>query len=311
MTDIAVSTGGFTPELWSEKININLDDYGAYNDIVNRKYEGEIKQKGDKVYYYTLGSFETEKYNPDATGFTGLVYKDPKGVRDALEITEADTIQFKVGDIKKVQANIELVNNFTKHMAVAFSNSKDKFIHDKAVAGAGTKLHTDSALSLTKDNVWAELCVLQRVLTRKNAITKNGLDYQGKRPALIITPEFQQIMNQSPNYFANAFGNNVLRTGQIGHIGIFDVFLDTNIKTDKTGTGTGTAYSQTILAMTSDAFTFAEQVTETEKLRDKSEYGDFVRSLRVYGGKVVNPDCIVSTKYTFDGLGIVSGEVAA
>ena len=26
MTDIAVSTGGFTPELWSSKININLDN---------------------------------------------------------------------------------------------------------------------------------------------------------------------------------------------------------------------------------------------------------------------------------------------
>lgn len=42
MTDIAVSTGGFTPEIWSEKININLDNYGAYNDIVNRKYEGSL-----------------------------------------------------------------------------------------------------------------------------------------------------------------------------------------------------------------------------------------------------------------------------
>ena len=42
MTSIAVSTGGFTPEIWSQKINIALDNYGSYNDIVNRKYEGSL-----------------------------------------------------------------------------------------------------------------------------------------------------------------------------------------------------------------------------------------------------------------------------
>ena len=42
MTAITVKAGGFTPELWSDKININLDSYGAYNDIVNRKYEGSL-----------------------------------------------------------------------------------------------------------------------------------------------------------------------------------------------------------------------------------------------------------------------------
>ena len=74
MTDIKVSTGGFTPELWSDKININLDSYGAYNDIVNRKYEGEIKKKGDKVYFYTYGDLTVKDYDPTNSGFTGLEY---------------------------------------------------------------------------------------------------------------------------------------------------------------------------------------------------------------------------------------------
>lgn len=42
MTDIAVSTGGFTPELWSQKLNVTLDNHGKYTDIVNRKYEGSL-----------------------------------------------------------------------------------------------------------------------------------------------------------------------------------------------------------------------------------------------------------------------------
>jgi len=303
MTDIAVSTGGFTPEIWSEKININLDNYGAYNDIVNRKYEGEIKRKGDRVHFYTYGSLNVGDYNPNASGFDGIDYEDPTGDKQTLVVDQNKYIGFLVDDIKEVQANVDLVNGYTNRMGIAFSNVKDAYIHGLAVAGAGTKLHTDSALELTKDNVWAEVCKLQEKLARKNAITKNGLDYAGKRPALVITPEFQGILLQCSNFFANAFGDKTLRTGQVGHIGAFDVFLDTNIQTDATGTGASKAYSQTIVALTSDAITYAEQITKTETLRDKDQFGDYVRSLMVYGGKVANADCIVTSKITMAGLG--------
>ena len=53
-----------------------------------------------------------------------------------------------------------------------------------------------------------------------------------------------------------------------------------------------------MVALTSDAITYAEQITKTETLRDKDEIGDFVRCLMVYGGKVANPDCIVTSKVT-------------
>lgn len=303
MTDISVKAGGFTPEIWSEKININLDNYGAYNDIVNRKYEGEIKTKGDRVHFYTYGDLTVSDYNPNATGFSGLTYQDPTGVKQTLVVDQQKVIPFLVDDIKEVQANVDLVNGFTKRMAIAFSNTKDAYIHGLAVAGAGTKLHSDSALSLSKDNIWAEVCKLHEVLARKNAITKNGLDYAGKKPALVITPEIQGILLQCSQFFANEFGNKTLRTGQIGQIGIFDVFLDTNIQTVKAGTGTAATYSQTMVALTSDAITYAEQITKTETLRDKDQIGDYVRSLMVYGGKVANADCIVTSKVTWSGLG--------
>ena len=293
MTDIKVSTGGFTPELWSDKININLDSYGAYNDIVNRKYEGEIKKKGDKVYFYTYGDLTVKDYDPTNSSFTGLEYEDPQGNKQALEVNQQKYIGFLVDDIQDVQSNVDLVNGYTNRMSVAFANTKDAYIHGLATAGAGTKLHDSSAITLTKDNVWAEVCTLEEKLAEKNAITKNGLDYNGKRPALVVTPKFRSILEQSPNFFANAFGEKVLRTGQIGRIGAFDVFLSTNIKT----VTVSSAKSQTIVALTSDAIMFADQITKTETLRDVEQIGDYVRSLMVYGGVVANPNCIVTSKF--------------
>lgn len=287
MTTINVQNGGFTTEAYSKKVNIKLDKQGTYTDIVNRKYEGEIKNQGDRVYFYTIGNLTAQDYNPKSP--ESINYANPEGDKQALIIDQIKVIPFKVGDIQKVWSNLDLVNQYTDRAAVAGAETKDAFLHGLAVAGAATKLNDSAALALTPENVWAQICKMQAVLKRKNAL-KGNVDYAGKRPALVITPEVEGVLLQADQYFANAFGNTVLRNGQIGHIGLFDVFVNT-VNGDAGG-------EQTMVALTSDAITYAEQITKTETLRDKDEIGDFVRSLMVYGGKVANPDCIVTNKVT-------------
>ena len=277
MAEIKVSNGGFTPQIWSDKININLDNYGAYNDIVNRKYEGDIKNKGDVVKFYTYGNLAVKDYNPAAGEFTGLEWEDPKGNLLELKVDQQKYIAFQVDDIEKVQSNVDLVNGFTKRMAIAFAQTKDLFIHGLATAGAGKTLES---VALTKDNVWETVCNMYAELAGKNAIV-DGVDYAGKRPALVLTPKAEGILKQAPQYFANAFGNEVLRKGQIGIIGGFDVFVDTNIA--------GTE----IVALTSDAIMFAEQITKTDMVKAENSFHHKVKSLHVYGGVVGNPNCIV------------------
>ena len=301
MTTAVVSAGGFTPEIWSEKLNIALDNHGVYNDIVNRKYQGEIKNKGDKVYFYTLGNLTVRDYNPTATGFNGLTFEDPQGDKLALEVDQQKYVAYTIDEIQKVQSNIDLVNKHIERMAQAFSQTKDLYIHGLAVANATTKRNTNSVLTLTKDNVWAEICAMYAVLARKNALV-NGKDYSGKRPALVVTPEIEGMIKQCSQFFANAVGAEVLRKGQIGTLGGFDVFVDTIIQTDKTGTGAGASYSQTIVALTSDAITYAEQITETDIIKAENSFHHKVKSLEVYGGKVANPDCIVTSKVTISGM---------
>lgn len=294
---------GYAVQLWSPKITAYLKNLGAYADVVNRDYEGEIKNKGDRVNFFSKNGLTVRDYNPSATGFDEITTEQPAGEKMTLVVDQQKYIAFDVEDIDKVQANVNIVNEWTQTMASSFADVKDAYIHSLAVSGAATKLHTASALQVTKDNVWAEICALQRVLTRKKALTKAGLDYSGKRPALIITPEFQEIMLQCSNYFANAFGDNVLRKGQVGHIGVFDVFVDTNIQTDKSGTGAAATYSQTIVAMTSQGITYADQITETETYRSQKSFKDVVRSLMTYGAAVANANCIVTSKITTSTLG--------
>lgn len=293
----ASTRGGFAVTLWSPKITAYLKNLGAYADIVNHDYQGEIKNKGDRVNFFSKNGLTVRDYNPSAEGFSEITTEQPVGDKKTLVVDQQKYIAFELEDIDKVQSNVKIVDEWTQTMASSFADVKDAYIHGIAVAGAGNKLHNDSALTITKDNVWAEICAMQRVLTRNKALTKAGLDYSGKRPALVITPEFQEILLQSPNYFANAFGNEVLRKGQVGHIGIFDVFVDTNIATDGTSNKT-----QTIVALTSQGITYADQITETETYRSQKSFKDVVRSLMTYGAAVANANCIVTSKITMANL---------
>lgn len=288
MTSITVQQGGFTTEAYSSKVNTKLRKQGSYTDIVNRRYEGEIKNQGDRVTFYSIGNLSAQDYDPKNP--KTINYGDPAGDKQTLIIDQIKVIPFKVGDIQQVWSNLNLVEQYSDEAAVAGAEEKDTYLHGLAVAGAGTKLNDESAKALTKENIWGEICKMQTALKRKHALKAGGVDYAGKRPALVISPEVEGVLLQADQYFANAFGNEVLRKGQIGHIGLFDVFVNT-----VNGEAEG---DQIMVALTSDAITYAEQITKTETLRDKDEIGDFVRTLMVYGGKVANPDCIVTNKVT-------------
>lgn len=284
-TTAAISTGVCTPEVWSAKLNVNLDKYGKYNDIVNRKYEGEIKKAGDMVYFYTYGDLEVQNY----TG-SDLTFEDPETNRQELLIDQKKYIAFTIDEIDKVQSNVDLVNGYTNRMSVGFAQTKDLFIHNLAVAGAKEKMNNTAAVQVTKDDVWKTICDMYAILAGENAII-DGKDYAGKRPALVVTPQFEGILKQAPQYFSNAFGNEVLRKGQVGNIGGFDVFVNTNIA-NKGG-------EETIVALTYDAITFAEQIVETDIVKAENSFKHKVKALHVYGGKVANPACIVTNKVKY------------
>ena len=303
MTNVNVAAHDYAVEKWSPKITAYLINTGAYVDIVNRDYEGEIKNSGDKVIFFSKKGLTVRDYNPNATGFEEIQVENPTGTKMELEINQQKYQAFEIEDIDRVQANVNLVNEWTQTIAYSFSDEKDKFINSLAITGAGTKLHNDSPLNLTKDNIWAEVCTLFVKLAENKALTKEGLDYSGKRPALVVSPAVEGILLQTAQFFTNPFGDQVLRKGQIGRIGMFDVFRDTLITTDKSGTGTSAVYSQKMVALTSQAITYAEQITKTETYRSQKSFKDVVRALMTYGGTVADARCIVTDRVTFSGLG--------
>ena len=149
MTAITVQAGGFTTQAFSSKVNVKLDKQGSYTDIVNRKYQGEIANQGDRVTFYTIGNLTATDYDPTNPGT--ITYANPAGDKQTLIVDQIKVIPFKVGDVQNLWANLNLVDQYTDRIAVAGAETKDAYLHGLAVAGAGTKLNDSAAKALTRD----------------------------------------------------------------------------------------------------------------------------------------------------------------
>ncbi len=57
----------FVPEIWEKKVLINFYNTSVASAIVNRNYEGSIKNAGDTVNIRTIGSLSLGDYNVNAT----------------------------------------------------------------------------------------------------------------------------------------------------------------------------------------------------------------------------------------------------
>jgi len=77
-----------------------------------------------------------------------------------------------------------------------------------------------------------------------------------------------------------------IRNGRIGSIDEFTIYISNNLYSVADSTGPTSYYTP---FGHKSALTFASQLTKMETLRAESTFGDLVRSLNVYGWKVMKP----------------------
>src|SRR5574344_1504065 len=252
----------FIPELWSTKIVELLHKGCVMLQCVNRNYEGEIRQKGDTVHIRSFSAMTITDYDGS---IEDAAYETPTPVEQELVIDQAKMWGLKIDDVAKAQSDINILTGYAKHAAVP----------------AGNTIGTVSVpIALTKDNIYGSMVQLAAKLKSADAVGKGKM-----KPFVVVNPAIEALLLQAPEFIhATQSGDTTLREGSIGRIAGLDVLLSTNFVAVS-----GKYY---ILAGTNEAITFAEQLTKTETVKDKSFFGDLVRGLAVFGAKTVQPKAL-------------------
>ena len=261
----------FIPEIWSQKLNNLLEKDCVMLQCVNRNWEGEIKNQGDKVKIITPADVTISTLSTE-----NITYSELEPTSQELVIDQKKFFAFKINDVAQVQANSDIMEAHLKNARKAIEEVQDAYLLAQHANVAATNIvGTDEApVELDKSTVYANFVKLALCLKNSDAVTN------GVRPWVVINPTVESYLLQSPEFIgANNVADETLRTGAIGRIAGMDVLVSTNL--------TAVSDKYYVLAGTNDAITFASQLAKIESLRDKDSFSDLVRGLYLYGAKTV------------------------
>jgi hypothetical protein len=320
-------SGSFIPTLWSKKLLAKYYVDNQLAEIVNTDYEGEIKNQGDTVRIRAIPNIAINDY----TVGMNLAYEVPAPSFQDMVIDKGKYFAFQCNDVIEAQADMSLMNLYTedaaKQMKIALADEVyfNTFLgankgatgtaatYGAAVANLGATAGVkSSALNLgTPDapiDTGTAANLLNLILKMGAALDEQNVPESGRW--LLMSPYDRQVLMQSNLAQAYFTGDqsSIVRTGKVGMIDRFTIYVSNMLPrraADKawvsgmTDPSTGAAWDTTdntaqrmVVAGTKDAISFATQFTKTETLRNPSDFGDVVRSLQVYGRKVIKPEAL-------------------
>lgn len=118
---MANNLAAFTPIKFSLKLVEVLYNETIYNLIANTKYEGEIKNAGDRVRVRTAGRITLSAYTKEMT----LVAQELNPVDEDLIIDQKYYFKFVVDDIDKIQNDVDAISEYAQNAKMNMSELLD------------------------------------------------------------------------------------------------------------------------------------------------------------------------------------------
>lgn len=259
----------FIPEIWSKKVQKIFDKTTVMVPLCNREHEGEVKSGGDTVHVRSFGEITIKNYSREQT-LSDDTLVDPMS---DLVIDQEKYFSFIVDDVDKAQADIAIMEGYSKRAADAIRRVVDQHLHAQyANVASGNVLGTSSApITLTNENIYFYVTELGRLMDDDNV--------PADERHLVLDPSRKALMLRAPEFIrATGLGDKTVQNGTIGEIGGFQTHVSTNLNS--------ASGNRPILALTKDLISYASQVDKVEKVRPTNQFVDKVKGLYVYGSKI-------------------------
>lgn len=281
----------YVPELYAMKTLRKFYKDTMFSMVTNTDYEGEFKNKGDKI---------TIRKTPDITvsAYTvgeAITYQVP--AEDSLEmvIDQAVYTAFRCDDIDKVQSDMDLVNMYANDSAEQLKITVDADVlgvmglgaaatNQGATAGALSAnidlgVPATASIAITAVNAVDYIVYLNQVLDEANIPSEGRF--------VVVPAWFSSLLKTGDLRRADITGDStgLIRTGLVGRIDRTDVYVSNNLKHQTEGANEAFY----IVAGTKDATSFALQLSKSDTLPIPDSFGQYWRNLYVYGRKVTNP----------------------
>jgi hypothetical protein len=301
---------GFIPEIWSGKLVEKFYASTVLSAISNTDYEGEIKNKGDRVKIRTKPTITIHNYSSD--GLLGL--DRPTGGTVELYIGNGKYFSLILDDVMEIQSDLNILSMWSDDAAqqlkiVVDQDVLDGIVNQMAAANQGVAAGVitgslnlgahGSPLSVVGRNPGAGQVELLDVLMRLGqTLDEQNIPEVGR---WIVMPAWAgRQIKQSELRQAYLSGDSVsmLRNGRLGMVDRFTIYISNLLPNNSTDSTNFAAGEWPIYAGHPHGLTFASQISKVETLRSELTFGQILRGLQVYGYQVVDGKALVQAYVT-------------
>lgn len=271
----------FIPRIWSARLLQNLHKAHVLAEVANTDYEGEISSYGDTVKINAIGPVTVRDYEK---GDTSIDRDELDDAQTILTIDQAKYFNFSIDDIDTAQQRPKVMDEAMREAAYALADQSDQFLANMAKEADEI---IDEGETQAED-VYPQLVEINQELDEKNV--PRGDRWIVVAPWYMGKMVLAKIFEQQGSFAAD----DIEQEGYVGSALGLNVYMSNNLVDDYGGS------DDTLMpAGTRRAISFAEQILSTEAYRPEDSFADAVKGLYVYGGKVVDPQCMVTLRARF------------
>ena len=298
----------FMPKVYSKKVLNFFRKASVVEAITNTDYSGDISAFGDTVRIIKEPTITVYQYERGAD-VTQTKLTDQELT---LTVDIANAFKFIVDDIETSMSHVNFKEVASSSAAYALRDAYDEGVIATMFAGVSASspnhiLGSDNATDLAAGTfdgtgnldigfAGSEHDPIDVLSHMARLLDEQNVPEEGRW--FLASPDFYEVLASSSSKLLSVdynAGQGSIRNGLVtsGKLRGFSMYKTNNIAS------TSNAAGKCIAGHMSSTAT-AQTITSTEVIRDPDSFGDIVRGLHVYGGKVLRGEALVSAFYGID-----------
>ena len=301
---------GFIPEIWSGKLVEKFYASTVLAAISNTDYEGEIKNKGDRVKIRTKPTITIRNYGSD-----GLLALDrPSGGSVELFIGNGKYFSLILDDVMEVQSDLNILSIWSDDAAQQLKIAVDQDVlggiyGGMAAANQGTTAGVITAsLNLgvqgapltvvSKNPTGGQIELLDVLMRMGQVLDEQNIPEEGRWVVLPAWAGRQVKQSELRQAYLSGDSVSMLRNGRLGMVDRFTLYISNLLPNNSSQPANFNVGEWPIYAGHAHGLTFASQISKVETLRSELTFGQILRGLQVYGYQILDGKALVQAQVT-------------
>lgn len=267
----------FIPTIWSAAIIQERNKVQVARMICNTDGEGEVSAAGDKVIFPGL-------VDPTISTYSGTVtYEDLDDASVTLYLDQKKYFAVSIDDVDAVQAKGALLQKQVKRGAAKLGETADAYV---------LGLYGQANLEV-EDTTCDTTTILSDISEAARKLDEQDVPASGRW--MVVSPWVKEKLELAGIVFSIKEGAEAMSGKEWARVRGFDLYVSTSV----TNYAASTSAVTYCLAGGEDSIVYYDQLIKTKAEEREGSFSDGVKSLHVYGAKVVRPNELVSLALTY------------